>query len=218
MSYTKKDFEGQMKALLFEGFEFKKEVQGVSWKQEIGDHINQIIIGYKAYPGSFYMQTPFVSILFTEIERILKDSCDKSGIKQDYSQYTIQAQLGNLQNVNYQAFDTEIIDEESFALVTNEVKKLVDQFALPFFDKYQSLESIADFLADKKPEEIVPYIQGPILLPKTILILREAGHPEYRKKLSEFFLVLKQYADKKESYRPFLSVFNDLFSEDLEKI
>lgn len=164
------------------------------------------------------MQTPFVSIHYPEIEGILMNSGDKSGVKQDYSQYTIQAQLGNLQNVNYQAFDTEIIDEESFALVTNEIKKIIEKGALPFFDKYKSLSSIADLLADKKPEDIVPYIQGPILLPKTILILKEAGHPEYQKKLGEFFLVLKQYADKKESYRPFLSVFNDLFSEDLEKI
>lgn len=214
--YTKKDFENQMQTLQFKGFNFKKEVQGFSWKQEIDSRVNQIIIGYKVYPGSFYMQTPFVSILFIEIENILKNSCENSGIRQDYSQYTIHAQLGNLQDVNYQVFDTEINDETTFLLVANEVKKVIEKGAFPFFDKCNALPMVANLLADKKPEEIVQYIEGPILLPKTILILREANHPEYKKKLNEFFLVLKQYADKKESYRPFLNVFNNLFSDEIK--
>lgn len=131
-------------------------------------------------------------------------------------QYTVGKSLQAMEDINYKMFETDIHDEASFLLVANEVKKIIEKGVLPFFDKYSSLQSVADLLADKKPEEIVPYIQGPILLPKTILILRESRHPEYRKKLKEFFIVLKEYAEKKESYKPFLGVFNELFSEDLK--
>ena len=68
MIYTKNNFEKQMQSLPSKGFEFKSEIQGYNWKQQIDNRINQITIGYKAYPGSFYLQTPFASIVFLKLK------------------------------------------------------------------------------------------------------------------------------------------------------
>lgn len=218
MVYNKVDFKNHISTLQIEDFKFKSAVQAYLFVRKKQDRTETITLSYKDNaPHGFYIAGVSVEIYLKAIEDTLASLLSKNDIKEMF-QSTIGKSFQGITGVDYDVFNIEINSDQTFDQVITEVKKLVDQFALPFFDKYQTLQSIANLLADKKPEDIVPYIQGPILLPKTILILREAGHPEYRKKLNEFFLVLKQYANKKESYRPFLSVFNDLFSEDLEKI
>lgn len=218
MVYNKADFKNHISTLRIEEFKLKTAVQAYLFVRKMQNRTETITISYKDYaPHGFYIAGVSAEIYLNEIEDMLTPFLSKHGIKEVF-QSTIGKSFQDITGVNYDAFNIEINSEQTFGEVITEVKKIVDQFVLPFFGKHHSLQSIADLLADKKPEEIVPYIQGPILLPKTILILREARHPEYRKKLNEFLIVLKQYADKKESYRPFLNVFNDLFSEDLKTI
>jgi hypothetical protein len=215
MVYKKEDFRNDIGTLQIEGFKLKSAVQAYLFVRKKPSRTETITVSYKDYaPHGFYIAGVSAEIYLNEIEDILTPILSKHGVKEVF-QSTIGKSFQGITGVNYDAFNIEINSEQAFSEVIIEVKKIVNQFAFPFFDKYNSLQRIADFLVDKKPEEIVPYIQGPILLPKTTLILREAGHSEYRKRLNEFFIVLKQYAEKKESYKPFLNVFVDLFSEDL---
>ena len=216
MVYNKADFKNYISALEIEGFELESAVQAYLFVRKKADRRETITISYKDYsPHGFYIAGVSADRFLNEIEDILASLLLKHGIKEAYRS-TIGKSFQGIEGINYDAFNIEVNSEPSFNEVIGEVKKIVDEFALPFFDKYNSLGNFADLLADKKPEEIVPYMRGPILLPKTVLILREAQHPEYKNKLNEFFLVLGQYAEIKESYRPFLSVFKEMFSRDLE--
>jgi hypothetical protein len=216
MVYNKTDFKSHISTLQIEDFKFKSAVQAYLFVRTKPNRTETITISYKDYaPHGFYIAGVSAEIFLNEIEIILTPLLSKHGVKEVF-QSTIGKSFQGMSGVNYEVFNIEINNERTFGEVITEVKKIIDQFALPFLEA--SLQTIANLLADKKPEEIVPYIQGPILLPKTVLILKEAKHPEYKKKLSEFYLVLKQYADKKESYRPYLNVFNDLFSEDLKVV
>jgi hypothetical protein len=214
MVYNKTDFKSHISTLQIEDFKFKSAVHAYLFVRKKPNRTETITISYKDYaPHGFYIAGVSAEIFLNEIEDILTPLLSKHGVKEVF-QSTIGKSFQGMSGVNYEVFNIQINNERTFGEVITEVKKIIDQFALSFLEA--SLQSIANLLADKKPEEIVPYIQGPILLPKTVLILKEAKHPEYKKKLIEFYLVLKQYADKKESYRPYLGVFTDLFSEDLK--
>lgn len=216
MVYNKAEFKNHIGTLQIEGFKLKSAVQAYLFIRKTPNRTETITLSYRDYaPHGFYIDGVSAEILLNEIEDILAPLLSKHGVKEVF-QSTIGKSFQGISGVNYEVFDIEINNEQTFGEVIIEVKKIIDQFALPFLEA--SLESIANLLADKKPEEIVRYIQGPILLPKAVLILREAKHPQYKKMASEFYLVLKQYAEKKESYRPFLSVFKDLFLDDLKMV
>lgn len=216
MVYNKTDFKGHISTLKIEDFELKSAVQAYLFVRKKPNRTETITISYKDYaPHGFYIAGVSAEIYLNEIEDILTPFLSKHGVKEVF-QSTIGKSFQGMSGVNYEVFNIEINNERTFGEVITEVKKIIDQFALPFLEA--SLQTIANLLAEKRPEEIVPYIQGPILLPKTVLILKEAKHPEYKKKLIEFYLVLKQYVDKKESYRPYLNAFNDLFLEDLKVV
>jgi hypothetical protein len=186
------------------------------WERQKANRIEQIFIGYNEYPGSYYPKGMSVSIKFTEVEDILNKVLDKYQIQQRYGESTVHSVLHDIADVDYDKFKIEIHDESSFQTVAEEIKKTVEYGAWPFFEKYSTLDKIADLLVDKEPEEIVPYIQGSILFPKTILILKETKHPLYKEKLMKFQKVLEQYVRKEDRYKQMLNVYNDLFSKDLK--
>jgi hypothetical protein len=215
MIYTKEDFKRDIHQVGIKDFELKGVVQGWLFVRDLHYRSEKINISYRDYAAhGFYIDGVSVGITFTEIENILNPLLLKYGVAKDTS--TISKVMNNVNGINYSVFGTEINSQATFNIVATEVKKILDIGVLPFFEKYNSLHSVADLLYDKKPEEIVPYIQGAILLPKSILILKQAGHPNYRNKLTEFHQVLIQYAERKDIYKLYLKIFNELFEEDLK--
>jgi hypothetical protein len=216
--YTKKDFEKQIKSLAFQGFNVKSEIQGYSWRQEIGGRINQIVIGYKSYPGSFYLQTPSVSITFLEMENQLNALYDKHRIELRYGEQTIHASLGNMNGVNYKVFDTEINDEETFKVVASEIEKIFVTGALPFFEKYQDLKTVSEEISKMSDDAISNFVSGIVGI-KVPLIKKLGQSTDY---LMELKQRQKFYSDEVFKYPQYFKdhdkVFNDLFSEDLKGI
>ena len=213
MVYLKSDFESKLKTLCPPAFEKEKDASIFTTVE--GDAVKRIHISYNSYfPHSALIRGVSVDITIKSIEDILNPILKKYNTKN--SNYTIGKSFQDLEDVNYKTLDTDIHDNTTFELVATEVKKIIDKGALPFLERCNSLLNVADLLGDKKAEEIVPYIQGPILLPKTILILREAHHSAYKNKLADFYTLLKQYAERKENYRVFLNIFTDLFFDDLK--
>lgn len=216
--YTKKDFERQIKSLAFNGFGIKNEIQGYSWKQQVGNRINQIIIGYKSYPGSFYLQTPSVSVIFREIENQLNVLYDKHKIELRYGEQTIHTNLGNMKGVNYKVFDIEISSEEAFKIVASEVEKIVITGALPFFEKYQDLKAVTEEISKMSEDEISNFVSGIVGI--KVPLIKKLGQS------SDYLMELKQrqkfYSDEVFKYPQYFKdhekVFNDLFSEDLKTI
>lgn len=213
-----KELEKLMKFLPIADFKYKKEIKGFSWTKKLQDRQEEIIIGYRTfYPNMFQIYRPSVYIYFDIVENIIEESVQKCNIQKTWGDGgTIHTTLNGVLDIDYNVFETKISDENNFRLVSDEIVKLVEKGAMPFFEKYQTLKDVADLLADKTPEEVVPYIQGVILLPKTILILKMSNHPMYKEKLIEFRKVLATYVNKKDIYKQMLIVYDDLFADDLK--
>ncbi len=170
----------------------------------------------KYFPHGVFIDGISIGISFHNVEKTLNDAYEKTRVRKPSEEVrTIRNVLNQLENVDYSAFSTEINDLKSFQLVNEQIQKIIQQYSLPFFEKYNTLEKVADLLADKKPQEVVPYIQGSILFPKTILILKLVKHPDFNEKLIEYYNILKIQAKKKDTYKDILKVFEELFKEDL---
>lgn len=206
---TKEKFNKKLRELFGNSFQFSPDLG--KWERAKDGVIERVNISYNDYGSSFIVKGLSAGIVFTFLEKAIKEQYEQVGSVESYLPDTLQKSLVSVEGINYKIFETEIHDDASFEKVAEELKKLFSKAALPFFGQFSTLEAVAEFLSGKKAEEIVPYIQGPVLFPKTILILREAGHPAFEKKRDEFYAILKPYAEKKDSYKPHLKVFETLF-------
>jgi len=213
MAYNKKELDNSFISIKINGFNFKKEIMGYSWTKQYSNRIERIIIGYRGYPDSYVAYTPTISIYFPEVEDILT----RYGLSEEYKS-TFGKVFQDLNEVDYEKLNTGINSEETFNLVKNVVEDILEKRVMPFFTQFALLEEIANFLSDKKVEEIVPYIQGSILLPKTVLIMKLANHPHFKKRLVEFRNVLLEYANTNNKYQILLNKYDELFSEDLKDV
>lgn len=215
MVYKKADFETLIKALQPTGYKMATSFGSSRFIREEKNRRIEIGIGYNEYfPYSAVINGVSVELYFAEVENIFTPLCKKHGVDAPHP-YTIGKSFQSLEQIDYSNLETEIKDEDSFNIVKKEVQKIIEIGALPFIEKYSSLESVAELLASKKAEEISPYIQGAKLLPKTILILKLSKHPSFREKLVDFYNILKQYSQKKAVYLSYLNLYDDLFEEDL---
>jgi hypothetical protein len=217
MVYNKESFNKHINAIIPD--RFNRVETYCMFQKEIHNHMEIIYYSHRDYfPHGVYIEGASAEIVFPEVESILNSLLDKYNIQQRYGNCTIHAALHNIEGIDYSKFNIEIHDDESFQIVAAEIKKIVKYGAMPFFEKYDTLEKVADLLADKTPEEIVPYIQGAILFPKTILILKIAKHKRFEEKLIEFREVLKQYTEEKEIYKQMLMLYDNLFADDLKRL
>jgi hypothetical protein len=85
MVFNKKDLEkGLQNAIELNEFEFGHDVTSFYWQQNKNGVINRIEIGYRKYPGSFYLRFPLAFIKFNEIENILEEFIKKHKIETFY--------------------------------------------------------------------------------------------------------------------------------------
>ncbi len=203
------------KLLLDNSFMIQGDSQTIIFKQDKGISKREIVFGYMDFsPSGFRFRYPFIKVLFRNVEDILKSVYTR--LNKNYIESgTIHKVLNKLEGVDYSVLEMTIDSNETFQKVEVEIQKIIQDGAIPFFEQYDTLEKVADLLADKTPYEVVPYIQGAILFPKTILILKLTNHPNFNEKLIEFYEVLKEQAEKKDTYKDILAVFMELFKEDL---
>jgi len=193
------------------GFEFVEKEDGVCWKKIDDNRELSLFIGFNGYPGRYSLQTPIAFIKFQEIENKIIYFSKKLGININKADYTIKNKSLENSDFEYSVFETRIDNKHIFDKVFKAEKQYIQKSILPFFEKYQDLNNVAELLSTLKPQEVVPYIQGPKLFCKTILILKEAKHPNYKSKRDEFYEVLKKQATKKEVYAQQLQLFELLF-------
>jgi hypothetical protein len=190
MVFNKKDFENLIMQLKPEGFDYKGSFGSVRFTRKESVRILTIGIGYNQYfPHSAVIKGISADIYFPEVENIL----EKYDLGEENTS-TFSKVFQDLQGVDYEKLSTEINSDESFAIVKSVIENILEKGVKPFISQFTTLEEIANFLADKKFEEIVPYIQGAILLPKTVLIMKLAKHPDFKRRLVEFRNVLLEYA------------------------
>jgi hypothetical protein len=212
MVYNKADFKKHIETIQLDGFKIKNAVQAYLFIRKLDDRIETITISYKDYsPHGFYISGVSANVFYPSIEAILEEY----GLGEEYKT-TISKSFQDIEGINYELLSTEINSDESFGIVKKVVEEIIEKGALTFLNSFFDLESIAGFLADKKPIEIVPYIQGSILYPKTALILKLANHHAFQKRLLESKNVLQENIDANKRYPILLEKFVKLFASDLE--
>jgi hypothetical protein len=85
---------------------------------------------------------------------------DKYNIQQRYGNCTIHTALHNIKGIDYSKFNIEIHDEASFQIVAEEIKKIVKYGAMPFFERYQTLEEIHNYANQLSLEEYSRFFSG----------------------------------------------------------
>jgi hypothetical protein len=209
---SKKEIINLLKtAINIEGFINKPVEQGVYWLNNDIDRECSLYIGFNGSLGRYFLQTPFASIRFHKIEDKIIDSSKELGIVINETGYTIKNKSLENNDFNYSIFESRIDNKQIFDEVIKSEKHYIQKSILPFFEKYQDLNNVAELLSRLKPQEVVSYIQGAMLFSKTILILKETNHPSYKKKRDEYYEVLKKQETKKDVYKQQLQLFESLF-------
>lgn len=213
MLYSKALYNSHIDTLVPDGF--VRVGNRCQFERTYDDKIETIFYSHRDYfPHGFYMDGVYVEIYFKDVESILSKLFDKYNIEQQ-TPSTFGKVFQDLKDIEYSVFETEIKDDETFERVKKVIQRITIVGVMPFFEKFNSLNEVADFLAFKSVEEIVPYIQGVSLVPKTVLILKLTNHPNFKYKLTDFHGILKEYSDREERYNAYLKLYEDLFSEDL---
>ncbi|MFA0964953.1 hypothetical protein AB9P05_24305 [Roseivirga sp. BDSF3-8] len=208
MVYLKKDFLNHINSVKPEGFRIL-DGHAIFQKKESNRELQIHLATREYFPHGAYIFGSMGNIIFEEVEKELIPLYRAERVKNS-TNYTIKNSLVNIEGIDYKLLDQEINNDSTFAKISGELQKLIAA-ALAFFDQYNTIEEVANLLADKEPKEIVPFIQGAILLPKAILILKLAGHPKFQEKRDEFYELIKKQAAKKEQAQAHLKVFEKLF-------
>ena len=176
MIYSKDELDDSFKNLNFEGYNFKKEIMGYSWTKDFPDRIERISIGYRGYPNSYYVYTPFVEIYFKIVEDIIEKFMIDFFPDKDYGNGTIHKSFVKLPNIDYSKFELEIKDQDSFDEVANEIKKIFEKGIVPFFEKYSTLKTVFEETEIMPIEELRNFIVQP--LPKRRMVIKKVCNDE----------------------------------------
>lgn len=189
MAFNTNDLDKSFESFSVEGFRFRKEVMGYSWSIENSDRIEKIIIGYGGYPDSFRIYTPVVETSFHEVEFLLERVYKQSKVQGLYNHTTIHQSLINIVGVNYQLFETEINNDDTFNLVASEIKKMIQNGAIPFFKKYQTLNAVFEYTEKMPIEQMSNFIGQPLPFRRLIIkkLCNDSTYEEYYKLIIDFY-------------------------------
>ncbi|UII22703.1 hypothetical protein [Fulvivirga ligni] len=219
MIYNKADFNNHISTLQIEGFKLKSAVQAYLFVRKEQYRTETITLSYKDYaPHGFYLTSVSADIYFNEVEDKLNILLDKHRIDQRYGNTTIQKSFQTLNGIDYKVLDTEINDEYSYRTVMSVVEKIVLNGVLPFFERYKELKKVNEDVARMSEDETSNFVSGIIGI--KIPLIKKLVHS------TDYLVELQQrkefYSDEVFKYPQYFKdhdkVFNDLFSEDLEKI
>ena len=211
MAFLKKNLINCLKPICPKEYDLKYFVGVVYFENKSVDKIKKIEITFAHYfPHSITFTGISNTIDFFLIENQMKEKSNQLGLE-----YSSDSSIRLFCEQEKGISDIRIENTEEFRKVEPQFKKIIKNDCLPLLKKYERLNEVANLLSVLKPQEVVPYIQGAKLFCKTILILKEAKHPNYKSKRDEFYEVLKKQATKKEVYKQQLQLFENLFYSEV---
>ena len=217
MVYNKEDFDKQIMQLKPEGFEMLSSFGSTRFVKKEQNRVLTIAIGYNEYfPHSAVIKGVSADIYIYEIENTINPVLERYSITQRYGETTIFKSFRTLGGIDYCKLDIEINDEKTFNEVAEEVKKIISDGVLPFFERFKDLEKVNEQLATMSEEEISNFIVGIVGI-KVPLIKKLTESKDYK---IELLNRRKFYSDEVFKYPQYFKdhekVFNDLFAEDLK--
>jgi hypothetical protein len=155
------------------------------WEKQKENRIERLNISYREYSGNYYVEGMSSSIIFSDVEDILNEILNKYNIQQRYGDKTIRHSLHNIEGIDYSKFEAKIHDESSFQVVAEEIKKIVEYGAMPFFEKYQTLEKIHNHAKQLSLDEYSQFFSGygsfKMMIIKRLLKIND--YEDYSKKI-----------------------------------
>lgn len=165
--FNQKDLVSCVKANVnIEGFEFSEENQGVFLKKALEDRVLSIYIGYSGYPDRYYLQSPYATISFTEIEDKMLNLNIPS--KFTFNNYTCRY-LCDEKNNSSKLQDISITSKNDFEQVARLLKPIILDI-MSFFKSQDSLIYVENHLDSLEMKKAVEFLGQPFPLRKMALL------------------------------------------------
>jgi hypothetical protein len=181
MIFTKEDLKKSVEQIMPKGYTIKQYFGAIQFLKRESQRDLRMGISYNEYPGSYYPKGMGAYIRFNDVEDILNKVLDKYKIQQRYGNETIRSVLFNLEGVDYSKFEAEIHDDESFQIVAEEIKKIVKYGAMPFFERYQTLEEVLVDMEKMEGREMANFITQPLPIRRMIIkkLCKDKDYEQY---------------------------------------
>lgn len=141
------------------------------WEKQVNHRKLSIHVGYNEYYfSSFYLKGVSADICFNEVERIINNFKKEYYPDKHYGNTTIQKVFVKLDNVDYSKFDIEIKDDFTFGEVATEIRKIINDGALPFFDLFSDIKTVFEETEKMRIDEMANFITQP--LPQRRMVIK----------------------------------------------
>lgn len=171
MVYNKADFKKHIETIQIGGFKLKSAVQAYLFVCKHKDKTETITISYRNYaPHGFYIDGVSVDIYFNEVENILHRFKKEYFPDKHYGNTTIQKVYIKFEDVDYSKFEIEIKDDFTFGKVASEIRKIINNGALPFFAMFSELKTVFEETEKMPIDEMAKFITQP--LPQRRIVIK----------------------------------------------
>ncbi len=234
MALEKSDIKTCLGSLRVRDYKLKHNVSSYDFKKlnkETKDRYHITINYDKAYYG-YYFYEPISFVSFCEIENVLRPLFKKYNLFDGEETHTVcDFPIINGPSMSHEYFSTKEIESvEAFEPLRQEMQRIIDDYSLPFIDKYSNLENVADEISRLKFEDVCSFVNplGSGLI-RAALILKMTGHISFKRRLNEFYQSYKctyiQYRNKygekhhlTQRDNNVILAMNEFFCEDLESL
>ncbi len=234
MALEKSDIKTCLGSLRVRDYKLKHNVSSYDFKKlnkETKDRYHITINYDKAYYG-YYFYEPISFVSFCEIENVLRPLFKKYNLFDGEETHTVcDFPIINGPSMSHDYFSTKKIESvEAFEPLRKEMQRIIDDYSLPFIDKYSNLENVADEISRLRVEEIWGFVNplGSAYI-RAAYILKRTGHISFKRRLNEFYNFLCDFYIRKKNEcgenhwrtKECLSTvlaMNEFFCEDLESL
>jgi hypothetical protein len=189
MAFNTGDLDKGFEIIKIDEFSFNKEIMGYSWTRTKANRIERVMIGYGGYPDSFKIYTPVVNIYFSEVENVFEKFKKEHCLNKFTGNSTIQKSFYKLPNVDSTKLKTEIKDLNTFNEVAIELKKIIEDGALPFFEKFNNVNAVFEESEKMAREELRNFIVQP--LPQRRMVIKklcnDPNYQDYTTRLIDYY-------------------------------
>lgn len=234
MALLKSDLKTCFQKLEVRDFKLKNEVGGYVFtklNKETGDRYG-IIIPYEKAIDGYYLYCPMASIYFKEIEEMLVPLYSKYELFTREMSETLCDSFLNLSNFDkaYFGIHNEVKSIEEFDAPKLEMQRGINNYSLPFIDKYSNIENVAEFIDNLETDKVWRCVnsQGSAYI-RAALILKVAKHHSFENKLIEYYKFYKEIYNNnllkygehhhitERTYKT-INAMNEFFFSDFESI
>ena len=165
----KKEFEGFLKTL---GYKSKTDPQGCDFSLENSNSLNRIGYGVANYIDEFN------TVCYLKIEMFPIQRIEKAIFDGEYYETLSLGMQSYFNEINYRY---KIKIQEDIIEWGKIVRKFYEEYAVPFFEKYNTIDAIDKLLNDKPTEKVIYLDDLGWRIIKGLIVAKINNNPKYNK-------------------------------------